>query len=494
MDVSDETLLTKEFVFFLSPRYFRLIFPEHKPKTKNGDLVSALGELKRNKILTPDSNWDKIKLTKKGSQYKKIVKKFMDLEALYNEDSDGLLDYRSELGRRAVIELIRFLSVKFDFNEYFRYLNLAVFETNKKEDWLEFFGEDFDLNTDESRLQLTEFLQKQKRNTKKFNTITKKITGKSHIKLDLSLIKRYLKKAGLKRPSPLLNHFNNSLPKVFEIEEGNFYVNLAELIKIKNAFEEYLVDFRRDENAWLSDYFELLRLPTKLFGFHKSEFDFTSKQIDTFLNLAIEAPKFFATQFSSIRDIGELTLIIFPINPKESFVIYSAPGDIIYYFSIPTDELSFTFSMDLVSYDSFPEYYRSSKKRFGKLFSWSSTITDVSKDFILDNIEDKDEKKLKEEELKISRVELKEEMKTLSHYSVSLFTICDAIVQKLTPSFYMNKCFCIFKNGTVSVDLLTTETLLTTIKSAKIEYCSELKKILKKIDNSISEILDIEEV
>ena len=116
-----------EFVIYSSPRYYRLIFEEIKPKTKNGDLVSALNELKRARILSPYSHWDKIILTEpKGTSYASLIQKLLDLQMLQVPQSNGLFDYRSEPGRRAIIELIRFLAAKLNFNNFVNYLQIPL--------------------------------------------------------------------------------------------------------------------------------------------------------------------------------------------------------------------------------------------------------------------------------------------------------------------------------------------------------------------------------
>ena len=125
--IEEETLTMDDFVIFSSPRYFRLVFNELKPDTKNGDLVSALGELKQRHFLTSDSYWEKIKLTKKGNQYKRIIKRLIDLDALHVPQTNGLFDYRTEPGRKAICELIRFFSAKLNFTDYFQYLKLPLF-------------------------------------------------------------------------------------------------------------------------------------------------------------------------------------------------------------------------------------------------------------------------------------------------------------------------------------------------------------------------------
>jgi hypothetical protein len=168
---NESDLTTSEFAFYLSPRYFRLIFPEYKPTTKNGDLVSALNELRAIQFLTEDSHWDRIKLTKKGSQYKKLIQRLIEINALYYQEGNGILDYRSDQGRKAILELIRFLSAKLDFSEYFRYLNLPIFENEQTQDWINIFGNKSDVYSDEdkndidleeTKNQLMDFIYKKK--------------------------------------------------------------------------------------------------------------------------------------------------------------------------------------------------------------------------------------------------------------------------------------------------------------------------------------------
>ena len=145
----DEKLSMKEFVTYSSPRYYRLIFPKLKPKTKNGDLLSALAELKRSRFIT-EVNWDKIHLTKKGEIYYKIIQKLLSSQYLNVPQKNKILDYRSETGRSVILQLIRFLSAKLDFNRYFRYLQIPVFKEEENE-WLEIFER---INLKEAKMKI----------------------------------------------------------------------------------------------------------------------------------------------------------------------------------------------------------------------------------------------------------------------------------------------------------------------------------------------------
>jgi hypothetical protein len=495
-ELESDQLTVEEFVIYSSPRYYRLIFPQYKPATKNGDLMSALGEMKKWNILTPDSDWDKIKLTKKGTHYKKLIKKLLDVEALHVPQTNGIFDYRSEPGRKAIIELLQFLLAKLDFNEYFRYLSLPIFESEKDESWMELFGQDSEqdpeFDTEEGKINLDNFLKKRKKTIKATNSIQKKFFKQSSpFKLNLSLIKKFLKKTGLNRPEPLFNHFNAAEPPLFSTHDRNFNVNFAELTKIKKLFEENVEDFSKDDNSWLADYFNLLKLPTKWFGFKFSEFTFASKTADTFLNLAIEGPKIFASQFSSIENLGELKLIHFPINSSESFVIYNADIDIFYFFTVPTIQCNYKILSCEDQFLDFPDVYRTSKKRFGKLLSRSYTLTEKIKERNLAAEEDKEKKKMIEEELKIFKSDLKIQITSLSQFSASFFTICSVICQKFNPNFNLNKSTCLYEKGLIKFIYIDSDTILTSFSPGNIEYGSELNKVIKKIDESMKEILDI---
>ena len=134
---SEQGLTMLDLAIYSSPRYYRLIFSELKPTAKNGDLVSALGELRNAKIITETSDWDRIKLTKKGVEFKRLIQKLLDLEALHSPQTTGLFDYRSEQGRIAIIDLIRFIDTKLDFNGYFQYLDLPVFKSERDSKWMD---------------------------------------------------------------------------------------------------------------------------------------------------------------------------------------------------------------------------------------------------------------------------------------------------------------------------------------------------------------------
>ncbi|MHA1342306.1 MAG: hypothetical protein ACTSRZ_21360 [Promethearchaeota archaeon] len=496
----NDKLSTTEFAYYLSPRYFRLIFPQFKPKTKNGDLVSALNELKMAKILTYDSDWDNIHLTKKGTQYKKLIKKLIDMNLLYTVDSNGLFDYRSDLGRKSIIELIGFLASKLNFTQYFNYLSLPVFEAEYDKEWLDIFKDDkediADLNSNsissEKFQQLQSFLNKKKvlfqRNSQSIN---KKISKYNKpLSLDIYIIRNFLKNLGLNRPSPLFNHFNSMpQPRIFFYDKRNFYVNVNELIKIKNTLKENLADFSDDQNKWLVDYFKILKLPIDVYGIQKSSYIFESKEIDAFLRLAIEGPKILAKQFSSVNHIGDLIMIAFPISEENSFVIYVHESNLLFYFTIKTKNIYFNQTIDFISSKNFPRTYRTSRKRFGKLLERSYTIEEVTLRQRIESIEDKEQKKKFEEELKSKKQQLRQQIEGYSKISASLFTICQAIAYKLSNNFYINKVICLFKNGCIFLHYIDSDTILTLINIGKIEYGSEFKNIIKKINESFNEIL-----
>ena len=125
-----------------------------------------------------------------------------------------------------------------------------------------------------------------------------KITEETNtILFNTTLIKKYLKQTGFKRPEPLFNHFNSGDPIVFTARERNFIINFSEFIKIKRVLEEHLVDYQKDENKWLSEYFNLLKVPSSLFGVNiKDVVNFSTEQ-DAFLKLAVEGPIVFAGVF-----------------------------------------------------------------------------------------------------------------------------------------------------------------------------------------------------
>lgn len=497
---SEDILTTREFIYYLSPRYFRLLFPKIKPPTKNGDLVAALNEMRADGILTRDSRWESIDTTKKGGQYKKLIKKLMEMDALYRDDSNGLFDYRSETGREVIVKLIRFLAARLNFNKYFRYLNLPVLQSEQTKDWMEIFDGDAEKSVDylkeEGKEQLEEYISKSSgKYRRKFKSITKKISKQDNpIKLNATIIKKYLKRLGLNRPTPLLNHFNRTPePRVFSYEDRDFYVNISMLSEYDEMFESYLEDWDTSENKWLNDYFDMLKIPAKFFGFQKSDFNFASREVDAFLNLAIQAPRIFASQFTEVKGIGELRLIVFPINPTDNLVIYAADLGIIYYFTIPISKCNFAHKTNFFSYDDFPDSYRTSRKRFGKLLERSKTIQEV---ILEQKIEDEPEKTIRKElesELKELKESLKSKIKLLSHHSASFFTVCQAIAQKFTPDFDLNKAICIYEHGLLSFHYITSDTILTNVNLGEIELGKQMTKIIDKIDDSIENIIDTEE-
>ncbi|MHA1898633.1 MAG: hypothetical protein ACTSU2_14675, partial [Promethearchaeota archaeon] len=322
----------------------------------------------------------------------------------------------------------------------------------------------------------------------------KKIIQEEKFRFNLSLIKKFLKQIGFNRPVPLLEHLNSIKSEMFKITGNDLIVNLKLLNKIIEIFSEHIIDFNKNENEWLRDYFNISKMPTNIYGFSKGDFifDSTSKEdLNNFLNIAIEGPKIFANQFTNYIDIGSLNLLIFPINFKELFIIRCLEPDIITYFTITQNTLNFKIKIEQQLYD-FPEFIRSSIKRFGKLFSWSKTNREFEYSMNLQNIKDKEEKKELESELKEFKMSLKENLTSLSNYSVSIYNICNTIAQKINNQFEVNKVICFFEKGYASLNLLSSDTLLTEIKLCDIEYSSQFKKLIKKMDDSVIELLNID--
>lgn len=507
-----EGLSEEEVIIFSSPRYYRLIFSELKPETKNGDLLSALNELKQWKFLTLDADWDKIKLTKKGNQYKKLIKKLMDIEALKVPQSNGLFDYRTEPGRKAILELIKFFMAKLNFDQYFQYLDLPIFEQQPDQlekdnkDWAELFGSkslaEIDFNSEEGKNNLFNFLKKRSRkNIRTSRTINKTITTQlNQLTFNPSMIKKILKKAGLNRPEPLFFHLNTSIPKVFEIHERQFNVYLPELKEIQKVLEDNILNFRMDNNRWFTDYLAIMDLPTELFGIHLSDISFATKEVDAFLNLALMGPKIFASQFSSVRDLGELNLIIFPINPKESIAISCKELDMLYYFTLPTEQCRICSNNTLYSYPDFPDSFLVSQKRIGKVLTKNHTIDDFQKE--MRKLEEKkgDEKKTEGSKIEQSTLEiqmktreelLENQYKTLAQLAVLFFNLCTLISQKFTPNFQIPRCFCTFTHGLISfTNFYASDALLISIAPGEVQFGQELQKLMRKISESMEEILD----
>ena len=252
MEPSDGMTIN-ELTIYTSPRYFRLIFPKIKPRTKNGDLVSALGELIRWNFLTLRSHWDHISLTEKGKIYKNIIQEFLDLGVLNVPQGNGLLDYRSEVGRKTIILLIRFLASKFDFKKYINYLHIPIFESDQNPEWMSLFGREdspkIDYNSPEGRDQLVNYLKNRnrpyRRETKAIlETMT---THDTPVLLNQGLIKKFLQKNGMNRPTPLFHHLNGAIPAVFQIHDRKFYVNLSTLTKLSGLLENHITDYPKRE-------------------------------------------------------------------------------------------------------------------------------------------------------------------------------------------------------------------------------------------------------
>lgn len=500
----DEGITLDEFVIYSSPRYYRLIFEDLKPKTKNGDLVSALNELKRARILSPYSHWDKIILTEpKGVIYQNIIQKSLDMQMLQVPQSNGLFDYRSEPGRRAIVELIRFLAAKLNFNNFVNYLQIPIFDSEKNPEWMDLFGQDSELNIDyesvEGRQVMVDYLnsatKKHHRHTSLMqDTISQQNTP---ISLNLKIIKKFLKNHGLKRPEPLFNHFNAAHPKIFEIRDRTFFVNLAELTKIKDLLFSHIKNFDTTENTWLTDYFNLLKLPTGksgLFGFQFADEVQYASQTDAFLNVAIEGPRIFAGQFTSIEGLGDLREIMFPINPTESLVISCKDLDLLYYFTISSDRCVFKIRENLLSFKDFPEKFISSRKpnEFGKLLSRSRTLKEAQQIQEILRMESEYKKKQAKQQFHTLKVNLQDQMKTLSHISASLITICQMICMKFNREFALTKAVCIYEHGLINlVDVGGAETILTSVTMGTVEYGGTLRKTMEKIEKSLEEIVDI---
>lgn len=562
---NEDGLRMLDFAIYSSPRYYRLIFSELKPAAKNGDLLSALGELKNAKILSETSDWDKIKLTKKGVEYKKLIQKLLDYEALHSPQTTGLFDYRSEQGRIAIIDLIRFIDTKLDFNGYFQYLDLPVFKSERDSKWMEIVadlkkekekekgkllkdadkekekdkekvsekekdkdqdkekeseseteskkqkssdkqsdeeaqddeekdGFEFDLFEEGMREKISELMKKKKLKTQRDGqSIYKKITEETNtIIFNTTLIKKYLKQTGFKRPEPLFNHFNSGDPIVFTVREKTFTINFPEFMKIKKALEEHLVDYHQDENKWLSEYFNLLKVPSGgLFGVNiKDVVNFSTEQ-DAFLKLAVEGPIVFAGQFSAIQKLGSLKMIMIPINKKEALIIYTPKEDMIYYFTLPLEQCEFNLVSKVIMDDSFPEIYLASKRRFGRLYSYSYTFRSSFNLAEQDIAADKAEKKLMETEQKNLDEELIQKLNDLSRYSISFYIVAQTIAKKFTPKINLSKAVAIYTNGIVSFHYLSSELLLTQIQFGNIDTGAEIKRIMKNIEDSMSEILDM---
>ncbi|MHA1730922.1 MAG: hypothetical protein ACTSU5_03220 [Promethearchaeota archaeon] len=509
----DRSLSVNEFVFFTSPRYYRLVFPSLKPQTKNGDLLAAMGELKKYGILAPTTTWEKIRLTPKGKRYKKMISRLMNYDALHVPQSNGLFDYRSEQGRRAIFELVRFFAAKFNLAEYFQYLNLPVFKEEVEKDYQDFvdgFNDQIqkleDIRDEEGQEKIVEFLRKKSKRgvPKATNTIEKKLyQASSPLQFDLRLIKKFLQEKGLKRPGPLLNHFNSVEPQIFETHHRQFSIYLPELRKIVQTLEEFVPEFETRDGSLFADYFNIVNLPTEFFGFRFSGIDFASEQAGTFLNTALEGPKLFASQFSDLSlpdgvQMGDLGLIIFPISNEESIVVSCSQLEMLYYFTLPTFECTYKFT---TSIGTKQVHMLSSQKpsQFGKLLMRDAPEPlelagggkETREEKGTEKERDLEERKLERERQKAEELAAEERWSKFSFCAASFFTICQIIAKKLTPGYYLQRSYCVFPNGVLSVvDFQDSTSLLTTISPGEVEMGEEIQKVLKKISSSVERVLD----
>ncbi len=505
-------LSIEEFVNFTSPRYYRFVVNELRPTIKNGDLLAALNEMKSWGFFTPETTWEKINLTDKGKIYTKMIKKLLSLDALHVPQSNGLFDYRTEPGRRVIFELVRFLMARFNLQEYFQYLNLPVLDPDVPDQDVKTLmqselGADFDYHTEEGRNALLNFLKK--RSTRKVrrttDTINKKfLQSAAPVAFDLRMVRRFLQEKGLKRPEPIFAHFNSVEPKIFEVHERQLSIFMLELRKIAETLEEYVETFAAEDHSWLADYFSLVNLPTEFFGFSlPGEFSFASEKADTFLSIAWEGPKFFASQLSSYNDLGYLELILFPISGQRSIVI-SCTGLILFYLALPGDQCSFSIKSSLMSPT---HHFLLSQKpsQFGNILQYDSlpklfarpetsdlvvTQAEIVKErgFLRRGktpLEGKEKDKEQEKQIEV-------EIQRWGYSIASFFSICQVIAEKLTPDFAIPRATCIFEHGVLSVTSFPeSSNLLATMNLGSVDVGPEISKALDKIRTSVGHIFDL---
>lgn len=503
MDSSEEKLTIEEVVIFTSPRYHRLIMEDLKPETKNGDLVSALGELRQWGVCTSDTVWEKVKLTKKGQTFKKLIKKLLDLDALHVPQSEGLFDYRTEPGRKAIIELIRFFSAKLNFQEYIQYLQVPLFdkktgtsaeEGNALKELLKTITQlspgtqneevKIDYSNEEHRNALQNFLKRQ-RGSPRTKLMDQKLPRKIRtINFNLSILRKYLKNLGINRVEPLFAHFNTATPALFRIHERQFTIQFDILEQLYKLLEEHLHNFREDENRWLKEYLTLLEVPTKMFGLRVSDVHFTTKEIDAFLNLALVGPKILAGQFAMIPELGTLNLILFPITLQESIVISCSELDMLYYFTIPTDQCRISAQLTLQPAPAMVPMFQASRKRFqfGKVVLRSPTATElVSRNARTMN-----------PGVPTSPFSTKiDDIATYAQISAMLFTLCELIAQKITPNIQIPRLFAVYENGLLMLsDVQEEHIVMTEYFAGKVQFGPELERLWEKISESLDTILD----
>ncbi len=255
-------------------------------------------------------------------------------------------------------------------------------------------------------------------------------------------------------------------------------------------------NFKSEENRWLSDYFKLLQLPTGksgVFGFKAGKEMNYASQTDAFLNLAIEGPRIFGSQFTVIKELGELRHIFFPINPSESLVISCADLDMLYYFTIESGKCIIKTEINFMSLKDYPENYVSSRgKEFGKLISRSRTLEEAFQIQAIMSEENSEIRKKKTLKLRTMKENLQSKLESLSYMSASMISICQMITQKFNKEFGLMRCLCTYDKGYINfVDVGGSERILTTMNLGKVEFGPELKKTINKIEDSIEGIVEI---
>jgi hypothetical protein len=485
---------------------------ELRPTVKNGDLLAALNELKSWNFFAPETTWEKINLTDKGKLYTKMIKKLLSLEALHVPQSNGLFDYRTEPGRRVIFELVRFLMARFNLQEYFQYLNLPVLDPDLPDQDVKTLieselGANFDYRSEVGRTALLNFLKK--RSTRKIRRTTDSINKKflqssAPVAFDLRLVRKFLQEKGLKRPEPIFAHFNSVEPKIFEVHERQLSIYMLELRKIAEILEEYVETFAAEDHSWLADYFSLVNLPTEFFGFSlPGEFSFASEKADTFLSIAWDGPKFCASQLSSYNDLGYLELILFPISEQRSIVI-SCTGLILFYLALPGNQCTFAVKSSLAS----PNYHfliSQKPSQFGNLLQYNTLPKffpqEVLSDIIVSQAEVVKEQRFSrrgktppEGKEKDKELEKREEVEIQRWgYSIAaFFSICQVIAEKLTSEYTIPRATCIFEHGVLSVaNFPESSNLLATINIGTIEVGPEISKAIDKIRTSVGHIFDL---
>ena len=514
-------LSKQEFSIFSSPRYYRFFFKEYTPTTKNGDLVAAINEMRHSNILTYDSEWENISLTKKGKRLKNIIKKLLEAGAMNIPQQDGLFDYRTETGRLIILKFLSFIHSKFNFQELIDYLDLPIFLEGKEEenpdkdlwDKLKYDGDKKD--TEETWINFKGIIENIKERqvihekSKKIKIKNKKVVKhieKQPFQLNQIIVKRFIQINGLNRPKPLINHLNAESLEIFSLHNKNLLIDLFQVNELNSIFKRNIFDFEQEQSIWIREYLNLLQLPSSIYGVKLQNNLSLSSIKDAYLNVGIEAPIFFGEQLGNmIKRLGDLQILMMPLNLDENLIIYNNFMEIggYYFFTQPISQCTIQITKQLFGQLDAPEIYITSNKKFGKLINFSKTLHDVLQEQNLaqrkdESIEEgyseknlgwrrkREISKIEKAKIKVKEKEMQDRNSSISYYSASLFSISQLLVEKMNQNFFFNKMSIVFEKGLVEIQKLSEDYLETNIVLGEIKLDKNLVKIVDKFKESMN--------